>query len=78
MKLIRRLTGQPVAAWGMGKCGWSRRKVAGRFGFFGRDLGEEFEVVAVMSLLALLCPLKGGGVSFWGWGRTGRLSGGEE
>jgi hypothetical protein len=58
MKLTRMSTGEVVAAWARPHSG-NRKK--GKLGFMARDrneLGDKFEVISVMAILAL--ALKGG------------------
>jgi len=57
LKLVRTITGETVAVYagmGMGERKRNPRRVVGMFRFLGDRLGEEFDVFAVMSILAIV------------------------
>lgn len=51
MKLVRVKTGEVVAAYADVSCAWTKK---GKICFLGTDLGDEWRVMVVMSLVALL------------------------
>jgi len=57
LKLVRTITGDTVAVYaGLGQSSRTKnpRRVLGMFRFLGERLGEEFDVFAVMSILAIV------------------------
>jgi hypothetical protein len=57
LKLVRSITGETVAVYaGLGQSSRTKnpRRVVGMFRFLGERLGEEFDVLAIMSILAIV------------------------
>ena len=51
MKLVRVKTGEVVAAYADVSCAWTKK---GKICFLGTDLGDEWRVMVVMTLLVIL------------------------
>ena len=55
LKLVRCITGETVAVYaGLGRGNGGERRVVGMFRFLGERQGEEFDVMAVMTLVAVV------------------------